>query len=53
MNTPISELDRLTETEKRFRAYERLEEFHASNGDWAAVMLDKWSLASWGQKGGN
>jgi len=53
MNVPINELENLPLTEKLYRINERLEDFHASNYDWERVMADKWSLANWGQKGGN
>ena len=53
MSTSIAELQNMTETERFYRANERLEEFHASNGDWQRVLLDKWYLATWGQRGGN
>ena len=44
MTTSIKELQLMTETEKLYRINERLEEFHASNYDWKAVMADKWHL---------
>ena len=53
MNTSIGELKVMTETEQFYRVCERLEEWHASNQDWKAVLNDKWALATWGQKGGN
>lgn len=53
MNTPIQELNLMTETEKLYRINERLEDFHATNYDWQRVIQDKWSLAMWAQKGGN
>lgn len=49
----IIELELLTETEKRYRCNERLEEFHIEMNDWDRVIQDKWALATWGQKGGN
>lgn len=45
MNTSINELSTMTELEKLYRINERLEDFHASNGDWTAVLADKWHLA--------
>lgn len=44
MTTSIKELELLTETEKRYRINERLEDFHASNYDWQRVLEDKWHL---------
>lgn len=34
----------MTELEKLYRINERLEDFHASNEDWKAVINDKWHL---------
>ena len=44
MKTSIAELHNMTETEKLYRINERLEEFHASNYDWANVLKDKWHM---------
>lgn len=44
MKTSISELANMTEEEKLYRVNERLEDFHASCGDWNRVMIDKWHL---------
>lgn len=43
-NKTIAELQVLTESEKRYRCNERLEDFHARNYDWKRVMEDKWHL---------
>lgn len=47
----ISEIATLPETEKLIRCRERLEEFHCENGDWGAVLKDKWALVRLAQKG--
>lgn len=47
----IREIVALTESEKLYRCRERLEEFHAENSDWKAVMQDKWALARLAQNG--
>ena len=47
MKRSISELQAMNETEKHYRANERLEEFHAENYDWKAVLKDKWALVKW------
>ena len=44
MNTSIGELSNMTETERHYRCNERLEEFHARNGDWNKCLEDKWRL---------
>lgn len=65
MTTSIGELDRMTETEKRFRIAERTLEMHETCTldpkygvfipipDFQAALQDKWLLATLGQKGGN
>lgn len=44
MRQSISELHNMTESEKRYRINERIEEFHASNGEWDKVLQDKWRM---------
>lgn len=44
MNTPISELGRMTEAEKMYRINERMEDYHASIYEWDKVIADKWYM---------
>jgi hypothetical protein len=51
MNTSIIELQTMTETERRYRVYERMEEMYESNSDWKNVLACKWSMLV--NQGGN
>lgn len=51
MTTPISELSLMSETEKLYRMYERLEEMYLANGDWKKALEMKWGMLK--HTGGN
>ena len=51
MNTSINELETMTESEKRYRCWERIEEMHLSYGDFKAALNDKWGMLV--NQGGN
>ncbi len=46
MKTSIAELNVMTESEKRYRIYERMEEMYESNGDWTNALKAKWGMAA-------
>lgn len=47
MKTSIAELNQMTESQKMYRMYERMEEMYASNSDWSHVLEAKWGMAKW------
>lgn len=51
MGTGIQELNQMTESEKMYRIYERMEEMYASNDDWKHVLEAKWGMAKWNGEG--
>lgn len=51
MKTSIIELQTMTETDKRYRIYERMEEMYLSNADWKNAIACKWSMARLAQGG--
>lgn len=59
MSTSIGELNNMTDSEKRYRVWERLEEFHAGDNrwphvvgnQWPSVLKDKWGMLA--ETGGN
>ncbi len=49
MTTSISELNVMTESEKRYRIYERMEEMYLINADYKNALASKWAmLANYG-----
>lgn len=51
MKTSISELQAMTESEKMYRIYERMEEMYSANNDWPHVLEAKWGMAKWAGEG--
>lgn len=51
MTTSIKEVHVMTESEKRYRIYERMEEMYELNSDWDKVMACKWNMLV--NQGGN
>jgi hypothetical protein len=51
MRTSINELETMSEAEKRYRIYERMEEMYLSNMDYKQALACKWSMAA--NYGGN
>lgn len=46
MKTSIAEIQVLTETEKRYRIYERMEEMYLGNSDYRNAFQAKWAMLS-------
>lgn len=44
MKTSISEVYAMTESEKRYRIYERMEEMYLSNADYSPALACKWAM---------
>lgn len=44
MTTSIAEIQALTETERRYRIYERMEEMYLSNCDYRNALDAKWAM---------
>lgn len=51
MKTSIAELGAMTESEKRYRIYERMEEMYLSNMDYVHALEAKWAMLT--NYGGN
>lgn len=49
MKTSIQELQTMTESEKRYRIFERMEEMYLGNMDYQNALASKWAmLANYG-----
>lgn len=51
MNTSINEVNNMTDSEKRYRIYERMEEMYLSNMDYKQALASKWAMLA--NQGGN